>query len=189
MGKKALFIHGFHSDCDSTTGGRVAEILKDYGYETIHPTFDLLDCKTSLTQMNQILKDEDISLVAAHSLGGFYGFILPFDSKKILINPCLKPEIEIPKLMLEGEVFPEEIKPQWIEARESANSRTSEKKNLYGIFGKKDELFSYADYAKNELGFEGCIQMMEGGHKPLREDLQPALEKVLKLLGESVQAD
>ena len=181
MGKKALFIHGFHSDCDSTTGGRVAEILKDYGYETIHPTFDLLDCKTSLTQMNQILKDEDISLVAAHSLGGFYGFILPFDSTKILINPCLKPEIEIPKLMLEGEVFPEEIKPQWIEARNNILSKAQKEINLYGIFAKNDELFSYADYAKKELGF-GCIQKIEGGHKPEKEELKTAFALIMKVL-------
>ena len=85
MEKKALFIHGFHSDSDSTTGGNVAAILKQYGYETIHPTFDLLDCKSALTQMSKIIKEENISLIAAHSLGGFYGFILPFNLPKILI--------------------------------------------------------------------------------------------------------
>ncbi len=182
MEKKALFIHGFHSDSDSTTGGNVAAILKQYGYETIHPTFDLLDCKSALIQMSKIIKEENISLIAAHSLGGFYGFILPFDLPKLLINPCLKPEIEIPKLMFEGEVFPEEIKSVWIEEREKSKLRTSEKTNLHGIFAKNDELFSYAEYAKNELGF-ASICKIEGNHKPAREAMQPAIEMLGKAFG------
>ena len=180
MEKTALFIHGYHSDSESTTGGYVAEVLKEFGYKVIHPTFDLLDFDASLAEMKRIVKEGNVTLVAAHSLGGFYGYILPVDLPKIFINPCLKPEIEIPKLVYEGEVFPEEIKTSWVNAREQAKQNQSGNNILYGIFAKNDELFSYADFAKNELGF-GYIQKIEGGHKPPKDELQMSLGMILKL--------
>ena len=180
MEKTALFIHGYHSDSESTTGGYVGEVLREFGYEVIHPTFDLLDFDASIAQMKQIVKEKNVTLVASHSLGGFYGYVLPLDLPKIFVNPCLKPEIEIPKLVFEGEIFPEEIKSVWVNAREQAKKKQSDKNILYGIFAKNDELFSYADYAKTELGF-GCIQMIEGGHKPPKDELQMSLRMLLKL--------
>ncbi len=181
MTKKALFIHGLHSDSESTTGSYVVDILKKYGYETIHPTFDLMDCNTTLEQINQIIKQENIELVTAHSLGGFYGYILPFEGPKLLINACLKPEIEIPKLMYpeQGEVFPENLKQEWPDLREKTLQQYNAQNpsTIYGIFAKNDDLFSYADYAKNELHFTQ-IQMIEGGHKPAKEELAKAIEKI-----------
>lgn len=179
--KKALFIHGLHSDSEFTTGGNVAEILKEHGYETIHPSFNLLDCKKTLTRIEQIVKEEKVSVIAAHSLGGFYGFIFPFEIKKILINPCLKPELEIPKLMFEGEVFPEKLATEWESLRQNATESFSNvaKAKIYGIFAKNDELFSFADFARNELGFEH-VDFIDGGHKPTKEQLIPAIERIIK---------
>ena len=151
MGKKALFIHGLHSDSESTTGGIVADILKDYGYETLHPTLDLLNCKETSSYLNKLVREENIQLVAAHSLGGFYGFCLPWDARKILINPCLKPEIEIPKLMFEGESFPENLLQEWPALRKDQIDHYFDIEELaktHGIFAKDDPLFSYAEYAK-----------------------------------------
>ena len=182
MEKQALFIHGLHSDSESTTGGFVAEILRQYGFETIHPTFDLMDCKATMEQIKKIIIGEKVSLVAAHSLGGFYGFAIPFDSVKILINPCLKPEIEIPKLLYpeQGEVFPENLKKEWPGLREEAiKNSAAEKSKTYGIFAKNDDLFSYAEYAGNELKF-AQVTMIEGGHKPEKEQLASGLKEVLQ---------
>ena len=73
--RKALFIHGLHSDSGSTTGKNVSEILAGYGYETIIPTFDLLNCSETNEGIKKIIEGENIKLIAAHSLGGFYGYI------------------------------------------------------------------------------------------------------------------
>ena len=183
MEKKALFIHGLHSDSDSTTGGIVADILKDFGYETLHPTFDLLNCKETSREVDMLVREENISLLAAHSLGGFYGFCLPWTCKKILINPCLKPEIEIPKLMFEGEVFPDNLLQEWPALRDYQINHIldlEEKMYMHGIFAKNDDLFSYAEYADKEVHFiQGHIHMIEGGHKPTKEALAPVIKKII----------
>ena len=135
-----------------------------------------------MEQIKKIVKEQNISLVAAHSLGGFYGFVLPFDSAKILINPCLKPEIEIPRLLYpeQGEVFPENLNQEWSDLRETAIKKSAaEKSKISGIFARNDELFSYAEYARNELNFNQII-MIEGGHKPEMEKLASAIDAVLK---------
>lgn len=176
---KALFIHGLHSDSDSTTGKNVSEILKAYGIETIIPTFNLLNYRETRESLKKIIEEENISLVVAHSLGGFYGYTLSGGPVKILINPCLKPEIEIPKLMFESEVFPEGLKKEWEDLREGkVNSRDNiDKERTYSIFAKNDALFSYADYMK-EQGFNH-IYMIEGDHKPPKEALAPVIEKII----------
>ncbi len=183
MEKKALFIHGLHSDSDSTTGGIVADILKDFGYETLHPTFDLLNCRETSKELEKLFREERLRLIVAHSLGGFYGFCLPCDCLKILINPCFKPEIEIPKFMFEGEVFPENLLQEWPALRDFQINHylgLEEKMYMHGIFAKNDDLFSYADYADKEMHFiQGHIHMIEGGHKPAKEALAPVIKKII----------
>ena len=184
MQKKALFIHGLHSDSESTTGGIVAEILKEYGYETIHPTFNLLDAEQTMAQIKEIYFNEmdRRGIIAAHSLGGFYGFAFPCEAIKILINPCLKPEIEVPRLMYEGEIFPENLKEEWPALRKEEYDHYFDIEAAavtHGIFAKNDELFSYADYVRNELHFHH-VHMIEGGHKPTKEQLAPAIDTVIK---------
>jgi predicted esterase YcpF (UPF0227 family) len=177
--RKALFIHGLHSDSGSTTGKNVSEILAGYGYETIIPTFDLLNCSETKERLEKLIHDEYIGLVVAHSLGGFYGYITLCGPTKILINPCLKPEIEIPKLMFEGEVFPEALKKEWEDLRNWKINLTDweDRATIYSIFAKDDDLFSYADYMR-EQRFE-YIYMIEGGHKPPKEALAPVIDKAL----------
>jgi len=186
MEKKALFIHGLHSDSGSTTGGIVAEILKEYGYETIHPTFDLLDCKGTMRQINEIYTNEirrtgHSGIIAAHSLGGFYGFAFPCEALKILINPCFKPEIVVPKLMYDGEVFPENLKQEWPAVRDEEINHYFDTEALavtHGIFAKGDDLFSFAEYAERELHFHH-VHRIEGGHKPTKEQLAPAIDAAI----------
>ena len=193
MEKKVLFIHGLHSDCDSTTGGIVADILKEYGYETIHPTFNLLNCAETINRIKEIYTKEirtvdNSGIIVAHSLGGFYGYVFPCEALKILINPCLKPEIEIPKLLYpeQGEVFPENLKKEWLALREEEINHcfyTDAKAIIHGIFAKNDELFSYAEYAEKELHFNH-IHKIEGGHKPTKEQLVSAINIVIKSLSD-----
>ena len=181
--KKALFIHGLHSDSESTTGGIVAEILKDYGYETIHPTFNLLDAKETMEQIKEIYFNEmeRHGIIAAHSLGGFYGFVFPCPAFKILINPCIEPEIYVPRLMYEGEVFPENLKEEWPALRNEKFNHfdTDAAEATHGVFAKNDELFSYANYAKNELHFHQ-VHIIEGGHKPTKEQLATVIAEIIK---------
>ncbi len=183
MEKIALFIHGLHSASDSTTGGIVADILKDFGYETLHPTFDLLNYKETSKELNKLVREKNIRLIAAHSLGGFYGFCIPWSCLKILINPCLKPEIEIPKLLFEGESFPDNLLQEWPAYRDYQINHIldlEEKMYMHGIFAKNDDLFSYAEYADKELHFlRGHVHRIEGGHKPDREALAPVIKKII----------
>ena len=179
MEKKALFIHGFHSDNTSTTGQRVSQILAELGYETIIPTLDLLDFEGTMSQIANLIETQKFDLIVGHSLGGFYAFLVRRDMTKILINPCLMPEVEIPKLLFEGESVCQELLQKWKTAREEKNDFDDIEihHSTKGIFAKNDELFSYCDYMK-KLGFRFVYQI-EGGHKPEKEALAPVIKEAL----------
>jgi len=171
----ALFIHGLHSDKDSSTGQTVKEILQDYGYETITESFDVLDFDKTVNRIKELKQQYRVSLVVGHSLGGYYALIC---GAGILINPCLKPEIEIPKLLYEGEEVTEELANKWIDARERFvyYLDPEDRPYIYGIFAKGDELFSYADYFSEIRLYQK--QMIEGNHKIPKEFLAPAFENI-----------
>ncbi|MBO4698418.1 hypothetical protein J5690_02250 [bacterium] len=60
------------------------------------------------------IKTNRIKYIIGHSLGGFYALCINADVKKIVINPCLKPHIELPKLDDFDQTFNSLFQPQKI---------------------------------------------------------------------------
>lgn len=174
---KALFIHGYNSSSDSTTGAIVSEILKNYGIDTIVPDFDLEDVRGTMEKVHRLSKDVDY--IVAHSLGGFYALAETDSLAKIVINPCMIPSKEIPKL---GSPSKETIE-DWKDAEKTIEDISNEMSGItYGIFGDSDELFSYYSKFKSTYGWtnlSGIDNYIEvsGGHKLSRKSLELALSE------------
>ena len=180
---KVLFVHGLNSDCNSTTGQYVKKFFKDA--EFICPTFDLFDVKGTL---NKILS-YDFDIIVGHSLGGFYVLNTFKDSsiKRIVINPCFYPTAQIPKLK---EHVPEETIKLWKELEQyTYDQEPEDKENIFGIFAKDDELFSYYDEFKSIYSSNNCCYI-EGDHRPNANQIADGLTQAIewKALGGSYDA-
>lgn len=175
---KALFIHGFNSDRNSTTGKYVRNVLKNYGYDVLHPTFDLFDVENTVNEINRIISREKIVLIVGHSLGGFFTFAAKSGPVKIYINPCFNPIKELseldPSLPVDAAAFENVFEnKKYIDGEEKALS--------YGLFASNDELFSYKDFYRAHLGNNYSI--IEGGtHRPTQKEMEDNLPIALFIL-------
>lgn len=152
--KNILYIHGLNSDKNSSTFKILKSSLKDYNWYT--DTFDLLDTNATTHHIEEIIRTNQITTVVASSLGAFYGLNIRDSLAKILINPCMKPSIEIPKLA-------DNVNVEAFEKMEDdiySNIDSELRMCTYSVFGDRDELFDYSEmftqlYGKNFIRVSG----------------------------------
>ena len=173
--QKILYIHGLGSDSNSGTGNIIKEFLKD-DYEVIIPSWDLITNPfDTIKNINNFIRDNDISLVIASSLGAFFALNHNTDVRIILINPCLEPSVQIPKLV--------ELEVSQINAFQSIENEMAERvanlqnQNIFAGFGDKDELFNYQELFRKRYGNNMVI--VEGNHKLPKDSLEEVIKKGL----------
>lgn len=154
--KNILYIHGLNSDKNSTTFLTLKSHFLDFEWHT--ETFDLLNPSVATKQIDNIVKHKNITTIVASSLGAFYGLNIRNSLAKILINPCLIPSVELPKLgeNIDVDVF------EKMETDIYSNIDSELRICTLGVFGDNDELFDYSQlFAK----LYGRVHRVNGGHK------------------------
>lgn len=166
-----LYIHGFNSSVNSTTYKNLKELFPEHTWTA--ENFDLTDLQKTKTQIDWILKNNHPKVIIASSLGAFYALGITDSAARIVINPCLKPSLEIPKLNSD---IPTNIIEQWKQEEKMLFEVDGEVRECcFGIFGNHDELFSYKDdfdnfYHATNLGMQKSF-LVEGGHHSLSKDI------------------
>ena len=177
---KALFVHGLGSDKNSTTGSYIKQILKAHNCEVLTETFDLLKPDETIRKIN-VLTDS-VDMLIGTSLGAFYVLACDRNIERIVLNPCMFPSIEIPKL----QTVSEGTLSAWKQLEKTVYEPVDEKKGIltFGAFADNDELFSYRDFFVKNYGHvenglsnfcSGC-----GKHKLTYEELVPFLNAALR---------
>ena len=172
--EKILYIHGLGSDSNSGTGNYIKEFLKD-DYEIIIPSWDLISNPfDTIKAINKFILENDITLVIASSLGAFFALNQNPEVRRILINPCLEPSVQIPKLI--------ELKESQINSFKHIESTMVEyippsHPNIFAGFGDKDELFNYQDLFRER--YDNNMIVVEGGHKLPKDSLEEVIKKGL----------
>ena len=173
--EKILYIHGLGSDSNSGTGIFIKELLKD-DYEVIIPFWDLVSNPfDTINAINKFILENDISLVIASSLGAFFALNQNPEIRRILINPCLEPSVQIPKLIELKESQINSFKR--IESKMVENIDLPSNPNIFGGFGDKDELFNYQDLFRKRYGNNMII--VDGSHKLPDDSLEEVIKKGL----------
>lgn len=178
-----LYIHGFNGSPDGSTGSFVKEYFREGN--VVAPKFDLLDCEKTLAEVKQIIHTRDIRIVVAQSLGAFYA--LAFNSEetiKIVVNPCMLPSVEIPPL---SEIpVPENIVSDFRRIEEKTYSHVfgGVAQTTFGIFGDRDELFSYLEmfkkiYGTNSLRKTYNFLTVSGSHSLPKESLKAGIDAAM----------
>ena len=98
MKKNALYIHGFMGNPKGGTFETLNKTLKNWNVHSI-PFPDLhTDILKTQRLIKAYCKENDIEMLIGASLGAFYVLQHEDIIDKLVINPCMYPSVEIPKL-------------------------------------------------------------------------------------------
>ena len=143
MKEKVLYIYGYGSNPkDSSTLKVLKEVFDNYEFVSIE--YDQDNPDNGLHKLEEYIRDNNIKYVIGHSLGGFIALCIDEDVKKVVINPCMKPHLDLPKIgdfstktlsdykHLEGWLRSGDDTP-WVSLLE----------DVIGLFGDHDESIDY----------------------------------------------
>lgn len=157
--KNVLYIHGLGSNANSKT----AKSLKTYLGNRVNfftETWDLTAPGT-YKAINKYVASHNIQIIIASSLGAFYAMGITDSVAKILINPCMKPSVEVPKLT---ELSDKQIEHFAQLEREIYGDVDAEMRMCtFAGFGDKDELFNYQALFRKTYGDDMVV--VPGGHR------------------------
>ncbi len=186
-----LYIHGLKRDSsgkESRSAATLRASLDPKRYSVYAPTFPT-DAKAALELAKEIIVENHINIIVGSSLGGFISLCLrkiPLyypawteydpsfrDIPKIVINPCLRPDIELPKL---GNIDFVDSYSQLLPSLWDSIT-PSEKELTIGIFSNNDKLFSYKDeFLKH---YTQSIDIKDG-HRISEENIREIIAPLVK---------
>lgn len=159
--KKILYIYGYGSNENSETRSNLQKVLgKNYQVDSIY--YNQLQPNEAIEYLSSYVGNEGYDTVIGSSLGGFYTLQLwNKDVKKIVINPCMMPSIELPKIGCSQEIADRFIPFQEYERNDMM---------VFGFFGDHDELIDYREKFINEVSFN--VTVFNSGHRPTLAELK-----------------
>jgi predicted esterase YcpF (UPF0227 family) len=154
--KHALYIYGYGSNENSTTKENLQKILgPSWNVDSVY--YEQRQPNEAIEYLSNIA--ENYNAVIGSSLGGFYTLKINFNGPKVVINPCMMPSIELPKIGCPLEI-----------AKRFEKFETFEKnKNVLGLFGTHDELINYR--GKFKVAIDGACVDFGSGHRPTLDEL------------------
>ena len=179
MKKKILYIYGYGSNpIDSSTMKVMKEVVEELGYELVSIKYSQEDPDNGLNTLEKYIRDNNIQYVIGHSLGGFMTLCINEDIKKLVINPCLKPHFEIPKLgdVNTKTIYEYEYLSEWFRSSDDTPWIYSAE-NVMGLFGDHDELFSYYESFKK---LYPRAYYINADHRPKKEAFTKDIKKKIK---------
>ena len=170
MVKKVLYIYGYGSNENSETRTNLQKVLgKSYQVDSIY--YNQLQPNEAIEYLSNVVENGCYDCAIGSSLGGFYVMKLwNADVKKIVINPCMLPSVELPKIGCKKDIA----------ARfKKFETYQRDDKKLYGLFGVHDELINFREMFINEASYN--IITFNAGHRPTLKELD-RISEILKNL-------
>lgn len=177
---KVLYVHGYNSNANSTTSKLIRE-LSDFEVHTI--TYNPEHPIEAIKDIRNYCKKYKIDLIIGSSLGGFLTMNC-FGYKRIVINPCFKPSIELPKIGYKGSISEYEE----LENELTDNVDQDDWDSCYGFFAKNDELLGLKYKSEFDKIFKHS-NFIPGGHRATKEALIQIIEEIpdfLKYINETL---
>lgn len=95
---KVLYVYGYSGSHTSRTVGKLKQHLPADRFEVLCYDYPQRDCAAALRFLKDKIKKHHVDIVMGSSLGAFIALGLDVDIPKIIVNPCLIPSVELPKL-------------------------------------------------------------------------------------------
>ena len=178
--KNVFFVWGFGGSPDSPIVTSLRKLLgKDYKViSDYYAQYSPIEATNDLTQF---IKDYKIDIIIGTSLGAFNVMVLDTSIPKVIINPCLHPEIELPLLKNENdeECVPEHMTKFYSEFVSENNiwEHISDKTTF--ILNENDEEFGlkYLDEIKAHCENIVLSKQLHNNEESLKEYIIPIITK------------
>jgi predicted esterase YcpF (UPF0227 family) len=179
---KILYVHGYNGGNNNTTAKKIAKELDkilNFEYELIAPVLhnNVLYVQKNIDIINYLTDRNNVKIVICSSFGGFatlFANIAP-DIKKIFINPCLYPSIEI--AIIRGLSYPElETLLSYEDYMIQHAGEIFKENNIYFI-SKNDKLFG-TDNVEKHINL--IKRFTKDNIKLYSSDSHPATNRMLK---------
>lgn len=184
---RILYVHGYNGKPEGESFQRLAKYANaaNFGGEQVEMhTFDYDATKPfkALRELKHYYYKNDIDLIIGSSLGGFLAASLDF-ARRIVVNPCLSPSVELPKIGFTGDVRGYEI----LEENMGYYSKRGDDDLCIGCFAPEDEVFGLK--YKNTFGcwFKETYEI-PGGHHLSEEAAEMIMTKIAPMLIEHFKA-
>lgn len=174
--KKVLYVYGYGGSHLSSSVEKLKKALPEDKFEVMCWDYPQRDCKAAVRFLEQKVKKHHIDIVVGSSLGAFVAMCLKVDCPKIVINPCLVPTVELPKLKpLPGKPLPS---PQLISSyapfEASIFDNITEGSRCF--MAEQDELLGNTYRPQMEAHMP--VTTIPGGHR-LTEEAMPKIKETL----------
>ncbi len=182
-----LYIHGLkreNSSEESRTATILREALDTKQYCVIAPTFSP-NGVAAVKKMRKLISKHQIEIIIGSSLGGFITLcckeieriFINQSITRIVINPCIRPDIEMPKRNNKGiaNSYSTLLNLIWEDITPEKQERT------IGIFSNNDELFSYREEFLQH--YQNVVDI-EDGHRISEENVRDVVAKLVENLNE-----
>ena len=177
--EKILYVYGYGSNpWDSSTKKVVKGVVEELGFELVSIEYDQEDPDMGLTMLEKYIRDHTIKYVIGHSLGGFFTLCINEDVKKLVINPCMKPSFELPKLdkIDKDTLYNYKYLEGWLRSGDDT-PWMSQLEDVIGLFGDHDELIDYYEMFKKQYPLTYRIN---SGHRPTKESFTEDIKTKIK---------
>lgn len=95
---KILYVYGYGGSPVGSTATTLRRLLPQHELCCIN--YPQYDGRLAHATLCHFVKSEQVSLVVASSLGAFLSLAIP-DVDRIVINPCMLPSVELPKIQVD----------------------------------------------------------------------------------------
>ncbi len=176
MKKRILYIHGYGSNPEeSSTLKNLRELLPQYEIEGVH--YDQANLAQGQLQIWKKMVAFLPDALIGSSLGGFMALCFGCAAKKIVVNPCMVPSVELPLIGWSG------VRNAACELEERLYATEFDMEDgitTLGFFGTQDNVLSkdYSDlFRKCYRAHNHCVRF-NGHHSPPKEELLEIIPRI-----------
>lgn len=158
MKKTALYIHGYGGNSYGPSYQKLKNSLGE-GWNVLSLEYNDKDGINGYLQLGRMMSlHPEIDVIIGSSLGAFLVLVYPTETKKVVINPCWSPSVELRKINVNKTII-----DTWAQYETLLNTSHKNEKCL-GFFGTHDELLGerYIESFKNI--FETEAIRIDSGH-------------------------
>ena len=161
---RILYVHGYNGKPNGESFQKLAKYAEvaDFGGEKVEMhsfDYDATDPFKAIRDLRFYYFKNDIDLIIGSSLGGFLAACCDF-KRRIVINPCWTPSVELPKVGYEGET----MKYTWLEEDLGRFAEKGDADFCIGCFAAEDELLGTKYMSEFKKHFKETYDISGGHH-------------------------
>ena len=169
---RILYIYGWNSSPQSETFKTLQELLPQHNLISI--PYDQTNPPEAINFFNNYyIPNSKINLVVGSSFGGFIASHIKHSIFKILINPCLQPSTEIPKL----NKIPNNLLEEYKRLESLKKADDEETHFTHAFFSTHDELFSHKELYL-ALGYHHFTDLPNEKHRLTKTGLEEVANRI-----------